>query len=78
MDPTSKGSFIDFIEDVSQEGSPMRVEFLNLYNKQDVTTDDFLQFFHAKSYYGVSVDDCTKLSRVATLGPLPLNVTVKY
>jgi hypothetical protein len=78
MEPTSKGNFIDFIEHVSPEGSPLREGFLRVYNKQDVTAEEFLEFFHAESYFGVSLEDCKKLSSVANLGPLPLDLTVKY
>ena len=78
MAETSKGNFVDFIEEISDPKSPVRDEFLKELYREGVTAEELLAFFHRLGYDGVSLEDCGKLLVVASQGPLPCDFDKKY
>lgn len=66
----SKGNFLDFIQDASISHQLVQALVAEIY-KPNESAESLLSFFFIKGYYGVSLEDCTKLMSIVSAGPLP-------
>lgn len=74
----SKGDFLNFIADASEDESELRKQFIDELYKDDTTAESILKVLHGMEYDGVSLDDCRKLMIFRSRGPLPCDPNWRY
>ncbi|MEJ2718796.1 MAG: hypothetical protein P8182_16985 [Deltaproteobacteria bacterium] len=78
------GDFLDFVQDASKKDSPIRDEFLRVFNDPNVTAQSLCDFLHGKDYTGVTLEHCEKMiaarAHLGTIeaGDIGGQVAIKY